>query len=129
MELCQLVILYRHELFAKGLASLLRSHGFQVVPLDERSKDAFPRLQAMRPRVILVEDNDTDRAFATKLREILRRNPEVGVIRINVENNRLSIYCASQVTATGPQDLFDAVERLAGLPFKGRPSGQQPAFS
>ncbi len=107
------LVLYHHELFANGIVGLLREKGFSPIGLDARSKDALERVQALRPRLILVEDNDPDSVFATKLKEILKRNPEVGVIRINIESNLLSIYSARQVMATGPEDLFDAIERLA----------------
>ena len=112
MEPHDLLILYRHELFANGIVNLLRVHGLSPASVDLRSKDVFEHVHAMHPRVILVEDNDTDRSFATKLGHILKRNPHVGVIRIDIQNNRLGIYSAEQVTATDPQDLLDAINRL-----------------
>lgn len=118
----EVVVVYRHELFADAIMSLLRARGLGALAVDVRSREVFARVQGMRPRVILVEDNDSDGEFTAKLREILRRNPEVGVIRINVESNRLGIYSARQVMVSGPQDLFDAIDRLDEQPEGRRES-------
>lgn len=114
MDSHDLVILYRHELFAAGIVGLLKARGVRAVALDVRSSDVYSRISEISPRVIVLEDVDTDRAFNAKLTELLRRSPCLGVIHIDVEHNRMGIYTARQMMATVPQDLIDTVETLAG---------------
>ncbi len=121
----QMIILYHHELFAGGIARLLSHRGFKPLSLDARSEGVYQRLQALQPRVIVVEDNDSDALVADRLTEILRLNPEVGVIRVNIQSNRLGVYSARQVTTTRLEDLFDAIDHLAA---SFGPSQQQPAL-
>jgi hypothetical protein len=112
MKARTVAILFNHDLFARGLVGLLRRRGLAVTAIDARAGDAAARLRAHRPAVILVEDNDTDREFSQRLMGILAANANVGIIRISIQNNQLSLYSARQVTATGPQDLFNAIEQL-----------------
>ncbi len=95
--------------------------------MDGRAEGALAQLPVLRPRLILVEDNDGDAAFAVRLAEILRENPNVGVIRLSLSNNQLSIYSARQVTATGTGDLVNAIQDLARCSREDEPQREQPA--
>ncbi len=122
------VILYQHELFADGIARLLRAQGFDPAILDGRAEGALARLQELRPRMLLLEDNDTDSTFALRLSEILRENPNVGVIRLSTQSNQLSLFSACKVTATGAQDLVEAISRLTRCSLQPEdPSSEEPA--
>lgn len=109
MESCEVLILYSHELFASGLERLLRDRGLGLASADLRSGDIVRLVRSMRPRLVLMEDDD-DNVFATKLSRILKGSRDIRVIRISTQNNRMNIYSSRQVLAVGPEDLFDAIE-------------------
>lgn len=125
MEPPELLILYHHDLFADGIAHILREQGLGAVAVDARVPGALAQLETLRPRVVLVEDNDADPVFAGKLGEILQRSGQIGVIRIQAQSNQLGIYTARQVTASRTQDLFDAITHLTEQ--ESRPDQGAPA--
>lgn len=111
MESCHVLILYKHQLFAAGVARLFRGRGYGLVAIDACTKDARRRAQSLKPQVIVVEDDEGDSVFSTRLGGILKASRR-GVIRVH--HNQLSIYSSKHAVVTGPEDLFDAIETLIG---------------
>jgi hypothetical protein len=112
----ELVVLYHHDLFADGIVHILSDQGFCPVAIDARDPDALTRLETLRPRVVVLQDNDSGPVFAGKLATILQRAADVGIVRVQAQSNTLEIYCARQVMAGGPGDLLAAISRLAKQP-------------
>ncbi|TAK28667.1 MAG: hypothetical protein EPO21_22520 [Chloroflexota bacterium] len=111
MESRSVLILYKHQLFAAGAARLFQERGYGLVAIDACSKGARRRVQSLKPHVILVEDDDGDGVFATRLGGILKASQN-GVIRVH--HNQISVYSSRHAMVTGPEDLFEAIESLIG---------------
>lgn len=127
MRQITLPIFYHHELFADGVSRLLRPWAFDPVLIDARQEGALEQLRQMRPRLILVEANcDVD--FAETIGQILSDSPTVGVIRLSLDSNQLSLYSARQVMAYGSEDLVAAFRQLESSSSEQEGQTAEPAL-
>lgn len=127
-DLDKLVILYHHDLFATGIAHLLEGFGYSVIGVDGRREEAIAEVRAMRPRLVLVEDDDRDAVFTARLGELWADTPEIGVIRLPIQSNCIGVYSARQLTAGRTEDLVNAIKLLLGCFEEAAPQPEeQPA--
>ena len=125
MESCHVLILYKHQLFAAGATRLFDGRGYGLVAVEANSKGARRRVQSLKPHVIVVEDDDGDGVFATRLGGILKASQK-GVIRVH--HNQLSVYSRKHSVVNGPEDLFEAIARLIGRDGEHSPA-QEPTVA
>lgn len=122
----KVVILFKHHLFANGIARLLANRGLTIEAVDGRDADAIAELMAMEPDLVLVEDDDQDVVFAARLTELWSEAPEVGVIRIPIQSNELAVYSSRRFSAGGTDDLLSAIKLLGHCAAMQPETGSAP---
>jgi DNA-binding NarL/FixJ family response regulator len=96
-------VLYENALFGHGLASIFPGEGLEVVGVAEKGEEAFHQLRALKPNVVTVEGEGA--------RRVLAENPGVRVVRVGLEEERVSITTGNGgvVILVAPQNPLRAI--------------------
>ena len=106
-------ILYTHSLFARGLETLLQGQqGVVVTGVALKGDEAFARIKALKPDVIIVEAEPTGFEPEQMLSTFLREQPRARMVRLNLQDNTAIVYSGSRCTATSVEDLMQCLGTL-----------------
>lgn len=105
------VILSGRGLFAEGVISRLRRQAdrveVHVVAADQ--PQAFERVVSARPAAVILDASDADIANSLPLSRLLEVLPEVRVLRLDPERDRVHVVTSEQHQASEIADLFSVI--------------------
>ena len=111
MEERRVVVLYGASLFVAGVEASLRDRpGLDVVRIDAALPDAGRRLKSLRPDVIIFDSGDARLVALPDMTQLLRDNPGVLVIGLDLTNNEVTVVSSQQRSATKVEDLVEAIQ-------------------
>lgn len=115
MEEHWVVVLYGASLFVAGVETSLRDRpGLDVVRIDSALPDAGRRLKFLRPDVIIFDSGDARLDALPGMTQLLRENPGVMVISLDLTSNEVTVLSGQQRLATKVEDLIEAIRMGTG---------------
>lgn len=102
------MVLTAHSMFTEGVATRLRQHLDQIdlFVVDSGEPDCLTKVKQARPTVILLEANDENTERFCPLGEILEAGPDVRVIRLDPDLDRIHVVTSQVHTVNAPTDLI-----------------------
>jgi DNA-binding NarL/FixJ family response regulator len=115
----KLVIVDDHEALREGLVALLRGHGMEVVGTAGNVAGGIDLVEHAEPDVAIVDIRLPDGSGIDLTRELLSRNPELGVVLYTGDADIELLYSGLDSGARGyalkagsMQELVGAIERI-----------------
>ncbi len=104
----RVVVLTAHSMFTEGIATRLGQYldQIEVQVVDSRDSDCLVSIREAQPAVIVLEANDENVERFCPLDEILAAAPEVRVIRLDPDLDRIHVVTSELRTVAGPTDLI-----------------------
>ncbi|MCZ7574278.1 MAG: hypothetical protein M5U01_37480 [Ardenticatenaceae bacterium] len=110
-----MVVLYGASLFVAGVETSLRNRPrLDVERIDAALPDARQRLNALRPDVIIFDSSDARLGTLPGMTQLLRENPGVPVIGLDLTSNEVTVLSSQQWSATTIEDLVAAIRMGMG---------------
>jgi len=98
------------RMLAAGIESLLSQYDdLELVGTEADLGRAIGSIRSVQPTVIIVDSNVLSPVGEITIDELLRASPEVRVIALNLDENRLDVYNRHQVSAMEVDDLICAI--------------------
>lgn len=107
--MCSVFILYEHQLFANGLAELLRQAGAQIAGVAAKGRAAYTQIRNTHPDVILTESEKDKCDAAMLLFRFLRENERACVVRLSLEDKTAACYSGRRFQANTVEELVNCV--------------------
>lgn len=106
------VILSGHSLFTEGVAARLRRHEdwLDLHMVDAERADALQQVVAARPATVILDADDPQVARHCTLSELFEALPQVRVVRLDPEANRIQLLTSEQRQAVDIADLIDVLQ-------------------
>ncbi len=103
---CRTYIVYRHELFAQGVRSVLAQQcGVQIVGMENDAARATKAVHTLRPEVILVEEpQESGVAWP-----ILEWAADSRIVTFSIQHDYATVYHPHRTAAGDPVDLLRAI--------------------
>jgi DNA-binding NarL/FixJ family response regulator len=104
----RVVVLTAHSMFTEGIAARL-GHFLDRIELqvvDSREPDCLTDIRQAHPTVVVLETNDENVGRFCSLDEILSVAPEVKVIRLDRDLNRIHVVTGETISVTQPDDFI-----------------------
>lgn len=115
MEEQWVVVLYGASLFVAGVGTCLRDRrDLDVVRIDSALPDAGQRLKSIHPDVIIFDSGDARLGTLPGITQLLRENPGVLVIGLDLTSNEVTVLSGQQRSATRAEDLVEAIRMGTG---------------
>ena len=104
----RIVILSGHSLFAEGIASRLKEypHEINVTVVDPEIPDCFAVISAQKPSVIILDASDEITSEMCPLYRLLTLVPDLKVIHLDSQQERVQVVTSEQQAAAGVADLI-----------------------
>ncbi len=116
---CRTYIVYRHELFAQGVRSVLaQQSGVQIVGMENDAARATKAVHTLRPEVILVEEpQESGVAWP-----ILEWASGSRIVTFSIRHDYATVYHPHRTAAGDPVDLIRAIHeaREGEMPRDGQ---------
>ncbi len=107
----RIFIISNHLMFGRGLESLLRRESkLDVVGCETDEQKAIEQIKGLHPDVVILYGNGPPCDSTPALMRILRENPGIKVIGLNLKNNILYVYQTMQWVVKGLEDLIKAID-------------------
>ena len=102
------IILSGHSLFAEGTASSLRqkSQELEITVIDPRDGDVLSRIQELEPAAIILDKSDQSLQENCPVEVLLKAVPDLRIIRLDPENERIQIVTGEERPAANAADLL-----------------------
>jgi DNA-binding NarL/FixJ family response regulator len=108
--MCTVFILYNHSLFARGLETLLQENSrMKVLGIEANGKEAFARIGALKPDVVIVEAEQGESGPEILLSRFLHEQLKARMVRLSLKDNTAIVYCGRRCEANTEEDLVKAV--------------------
>jgi hypothetical protein len=108
MSPSRVFILASQPLFAEGVQSLISSQsGIEVVGVAAVGPEAVSSIRAASPDVVIVEAKGEEQGL--RVAEVLEAVPQVRVVALTPEDNRLHIYYQQMRQGRRVEDLLEAI--------------------
>lgn len=112
-------------MFGLGLENLLRQEkSLKILGNETNEERAIDQIKECQPEVVIVYRDDTLNNSKALIIEILKANPDIRVIGLNLQNNVFFVYQATQWVTTDVEDLLKAIK---DKPFWGREASSDTA--
>jgi hypothetical protein len=103
------VVLYGSDLVVSSIgANLQDQERFRLIQIDPLLPDVLHRLDAVHPDVVLFDLTLAQTDFSTT---VLRRNPGVLLIGIDLKNDRMLVLSGEEFRLLTQEDLVRMIER------------------
>ncbi len=103
---CRTYIVYRHELFAQGVRSVLaQQSGVQILGMENDVARAIKAVRALRPEVILVEE-PTEHWGKWPFLQLAAAGR---IVTLSLDHEFATIYDEHRIAAADPADLVKAI--------------------
>ncbi len=119
-------------LFRSGLESLLRQEArCEIVGHADSVNEAIDLIKKLQRPVVILDDTSPSKENAIAAVRILRVNPSSKVIGLNLRDNQLNIYQATQIVVRSVNDLIEAVKSTesSSAKTKGKLNGLENGLS
>ncbi len=112
----RVLLLDTQPLLGKGLELILNQlEDVELIGPWDLDRPVLSRLAKQGPDIVLVaEDQEQSRRLTALIGRILERYPDLPVIRIGLERNRLRLYCSRSL----PAHSANLIELIRSLPVK-----------
>ncbi len=111
-EMKRVFMLSSQMLFSQGVEKLLQREGsIQVVGRESDPNRSLEQIRALAPDVIVMDAQDTASAPSDVIAQILKENPEVQVIALNLEDEIARVYRGEQHVAQSLDDLLQLIDQ------------------
>ena len=108
MKKTRVFMVSNYLMFGRGLESLLRENTqLDIVGQDTDVNRAYEQIKELQPDVVILDGDEPDLEVA----HILKVSPDIRVIGLNLGNNNLYVYRASQRVTRDVSDLMDAIKQ------------------
>jgi DNA-binding NarL/FixJ family response regulator len=106
------VILSGHTLFTEGVAARLRRHEdwLDLHMVDAHRGDALQQVVSARPATVILDADDPQVSRHCSLSELFQALPQVRVVRLDPEANRIQLLTSEQRQAVDIADLIDVIQ-------------------
>ena len=106
VDSCRVYIVYRHELFAQGLRSVLsRESAVQIVGMENHVARAVQAVQALHPDVLLIEEA----AGCEITWPFLEAAVDSRIVTFSLHHVYATVYDHHRMAATEPAELVKAI--------------------
>ena len=97
-----------HIMFSRGIESLLfQETDIQLVGHALNLKEAIEPIRAFQPDVIIIDSD----SVGAEIEFIFNLKPDISIINLNLKNNNLYVYRASQRVTRNVSDLLEAIKQ------------------
>jgi DNA-binding NarL/FixJ family response regulator len=97
-----------HLMFSRGIESLLgQDTDIEFVGHALSVKGALEEITILQPDVIIMDSD----SVGNEIELILNIKPDVSIINLNLQNNNLYVYRASQRVTKSVGDLMEAIKQ------------------
>ena len=104
-------ILGSESLFAQGVEILLRrDQDLQLVGEETELNRAVGRIEELRPDVVVVEEESSERTSANLVARILDKVPDARIVELRLTDDTIRIYRGEQIIAREFGDLVQAIK-------------------
>ncbi len=108
MDICRVLIVSDHPLFAEGVFNLINGQaGLEVVGVTLPGEPALKSIQTLNPDVVVV-DMDT-RTHIALWPNLLHYSPGIKFIGLSLDNNDIRVYYQRLKKSTGVDALVEAI--------------------
>lgn len=110
-ESVRVCIVYEHPLFAHGIKRLLEAQkALRTVGMVERRMVSARELRRLRPDVVVVEGNGG--------MAVVESLDGVVAVAVSLRGEAATVFTGLPIRVSGPQELADAIRRIAGKPSR-----------
>ena len=104
----RVVVLTSHSMFTEGIATRLGQHldRIDLELVDSRHSDCLQRIRESQPSVIVLEADDENIERFCPLGQILAAAPEVKIIRLDPDLDRIHVVTSELRSVNEPTDLI-----------------------
>lgn len=103
-------VLTSRSLFGQGVGSLLRHEtDLDIIGYETEAHRALARIRELQPDVVIFDNHDLPNSSLLAMMKLLRTNPRVKVIGLNLNENTFHIYQAVRREVKSLSDLVDAI--------------------
>lgn len=104
-------VISSQSLFRSGLDSILRQETHcEILGQAENVEQASEQIKKLQPDIIIVDDTFPPKENPSQAMQLLQLMPGAKVIGLNLRDNQLYIYRATQVLVKNVKDLLEAIE-------------------
>lgn len=108
----RVAVLYALSLLAEGVEAVLkRTKRFEVVGMDLKQEEVWQRLRSFHPDVVIVDRADLGQADGALILQLLRSEPSVKLVCLNMEGRDMDIYSRRVSAIASSEELLHALER------------------
>jgi DNA-binding NarL/FixJ family response regulator len=99
-------------LFTEGVAARLRRHEdwLDLHMVDADRGDALQQVVSARPATVILDADDPQVSRHCSLSELFQALPQVRVVRLDPEANRIQLLTSEQRQAVDIADLIDVIQ-------------------
>ena len=109
MTTTRILILYDHEIFGRGVYSLVKTRSdLRVIAVEPFSEDTVTRAKDFRPIIVILSESTNQ--LPSFLPDLLEAIPGVRVVRLTLGDNIIRVYDCHQVIAEGTEDLLAVLD-------------------
>lgn len=108
MAKIRVFVISAHLMFSRGIESLLfQETDIKLVGHALNVKEAIEEITTLQPDVIIMDSD----SVGAEIEFILNLKPDISIINLNLKNNNLYIYRASQRVTRDVSDLLQAIKQ------------------
>lgn len=109
-------------LFARGIKDMLhQERNLQILGWETDPSRALQSIAQIHPDAVIVATWNAANEFAPAVMTVLRRDPAIKVVEVNLESNTLFIYGKELRVVREVKDLLEAIQQSAA------PKNEPPA--
>ena len=111
MSVKRVYIISNYPMFGYGLSSLFDQElKLDVVGQESDIDQAIKQIKELQPDVVILDSDEALDDTRPSVLRILKLDLETKVIGLNLQDNRLWVYCARQAVAKSVEDFMGIVE-------------------
>jgi DNA-binding NarL/FixJ family response regulator len=132
MDTISVFVISNQFLFRSGLESLLGQEArCEIVGHADAVNEAVELIKKLQDPVVILDDTSPSKENAIAAVRILRVNPSSKVIGLNLRDNQMNIYQATQIVVRSVNDLIEAVKSTesSSAKTKGKLNGLENGLS
>ena len=106
----RIFILSQHRMFGRGLESLLRQEDdLELVGQESDEKTALKQIKTLQPHVVIWDSYEAPDGSVSVVDRILKDNPGIRVVGLNLHDNNLYVYHLTQRVVKGSEEFVEVV--------------------
>ena len=111
------IVVYGNSLLLSAVAASLQTlPDWRLIPMDAQDADAAARVWQRHPDIVLTDWSVEWRAPGSPLLTLLHTCPDIPIVGLDAETNRVTILSGHQVTTDSLTDLHALIATLLQKP-------------